>query len=227
MTRAVAATVLLALLLATSCADDDDEAADTSAPTSETGSVESETTLPATTAVSTPDATIRVTTLIPSTLIPSTLGASTTEPTTTGGATLTPPTAATSTTIGSGFAPVPEAPPPAEPVHDGGPGATALAVTQTCNPASPASPAVVLTWQPATTGEQLVAVAVLPDGFETDRYTVTDELPAELASYSISPVQPGGVYRWRVLTRTGGGWKASDIAEFTGPTCILDAPTSP
>ena len=132
-----------------------------------------------------------------------------------------------STTVESDFAPVPGAPPPDEPVLDGEAGATDLAVVQTCDPASPASPAVVLTWRPAAVGEQLVAVATLPDGFETGRYTVTDQLAATEASYGISPVQPGGVYRWRVLTTTGDGWNASDIAEFTGPTCILDAPSPP
>jgi hypothetical protein len=167
-----------------------------------------------------------VTTLVPSTLVPSTLVPSTLVSSTLVPSTLEPPTVATSTTVGSGFAPVPQAPPPNEPVHEEGPSATELAVVQTCDPASPASPAVVLTWRPAA-GEQLVAVDVLPDGFETGRYTVTTHLPAEQATYAISPVQPGGVYRWRVLTRSGDGWVASDIAEFTGPTCILDEPSSP
>jgi hypothetical protein len=86
---------------------------------------------------------------------------------------------------------------------------------------------VILTWRPGAFGTQLVALAVLPDGFETGRYTVTDELPSDRAWFGISSVQPGGVYRWRVLTRSGDGWVASDIAEFTGPTCVLDAPSSP
>jgi hypothetical protein len=85
---------------------------------------------------------------------------------------------------------------------------------------------VTLTWRPAA-GEQLVAIAVLPDGFETGRYTVTNSLPAEQATYGLSPIEPGGVYRWRVLTKSGDRWVASDIAEFTGPTCVLDAPSSP
>jgi hypothetical protein len=215
--------VLISLLLAASCGDDDDEAADNSDPTSEATTVDSDTTVPTTTIVpSNLPTTSRVTTAVPSTL-----GASTSVPPTERGSTLAPPTAGASTTLGSNFAPVPEAPPPDEPVHDGGLSATELAVVQTCDPASPASPAVVLTWRPAAAGTQLVAIAVLPDGFETGRYTVTNELPAEQASYSISPVQPGGVYRWRVLTRTAEDWTASEIAEFTGPTCILDTPSPP
>jgi hypothetical protein len=215
--------MLAALLLASSCNDDDDTA-DRAAPTSPAPSLASQTIVTATisAAPSTAPTTIRATTLTPSTT-----GTSTPVSTTTTAPTLAPSTTGSSTTIESGFAPVPQAPPPDEPVDDDASGATELAAEQTCDPASPASPAVMLTWRPATIGTQLVALAVVPDGFETDRYTVSDELPSDRAWFGISPVQPGGLYHWRVLTNSGGGWVASDIAEFTGPTCILDAPSSP
>jgi hypothetical protein len=83
---------------------------------------------------------------------------------------------------------------------------------------------MALTWRPAAAGEQLVAIATLPDGFETGRYTVSENLPADRQEYTISPVEPGGVYYWRVLTRSGDGWTASEIANFTGPTCVVDTP---
>jgi hypothetical protein len=81
-----------------------------------------------------------------------------------------------------------------------------------------------LGWRPTGAGAQLVAIATLPDGFETGRYTVSEDLPAEQDRFSVSPVEPGGVYYWRVLTKAGAGWAASQIATFTGPTCIVDTP---
>jgi len=81
-----------------------------------------------------------------------------------------------------------------------------------------------LTWRPAAAGAQLVAIATRPDGFETGRYTVSADLPAGQDQFSLSPVEPGGVYLWRVLTRSGAGWVASDTATFTGPTCVVDTP---
>jgi len=132
----------------------------------------------------------------------------------------------TATTNGQ-FEPVPTDPPPAEEVAASESGATALQALQGCDPDSPATPAVALSWEPAAGTKQLVAVATLPDGFDTDRYTVSEELAGDMASYSISPVEPGGVYRWRVLTWNGDGWWASDVGMFTGPTCVLDSPSSP
>jgi hypothetical protein len=83
---------------------------------------------------------------------------------------------------------------------------------------------MALSWRPAAAGEQLVAIATLPDGFGTGRYTVSANLPAKQRQYTISPVEPGGVYYWRVLTRSGQGWTASEVATFTGTTCIVDTP---
>ncbi len=125
------------------------------------------------------------------------------------------------------FEPVPVDPPPTEQVTTSESAATGLDALQGCDPDSPATPAVVLSWEPGAGDEQLVAVATLPDGFDTGRYTVSEELAGDLATYSISPVEPGGVYRWRVLTWNGSGWWASEIGMFTGPTCVLDSPSSP
>jgi hypothetical protein len=98
---------------------------------------------------------------------------------------------------------------------------------ETCDPASPSTPATVLTWQPGTEGTRIVAVATLPDGFATDRYAVTEPLPIDQTVYGLSPVEPGGIYYWRVLVSTEAGWQASEIATFSGPTCILDSPSAP
>jgi hypothetical protein len=81
-----------------------------------------------------------------------------------------------------------------------------------------------LSWRSAAAGEQLVAIATRPDGFETGRYTASANLSPEQQTFSVSPVEPGGIYYWRVLTRSGQGWTASEVATFTGPTCIIQAP---
>lgn len=117
---------------------------------------------------------------------------------------------------------VPVRTPPAG-VTEGGSGATSLSSLGFCDPDSPATAAMALTWRSARAGEQLVAISTRPDGFETGRYTVSENLPATQEQYAVSPVEPGGVYYWRVLTRSGQGWIASQVATFTGPTCVVDA----
>ena len=131
------------------------------------------------------------------------------------------------TTLVDEYVPVPDRVPPPEPISSNGNGAADLSAIQGCDPDSPASPAVVLSWTPASDEPQLVAVATLADGFDTNRYTVTDELASDTSTFRISPVEPGGIYYWRVLTWNDGEWSASDTSTFTGPTCILDSPSSP
>ena len=133
----------------------------------------------------------------------------------------------TSTTLVAEYVPVPERVPPPEPLGDDANGAVELVALQGCDPDDPASPAVVLSWTPASDAQQLVAVATLADGFETNRFTVSDELSSDISTFRISPVEPGGIYYWRVLTWDDGEWSASDISTFTGPTCILDSRSSP
>lgn len=133
------------------------------------------------------------------------------------------PTTVPSSTPGSQFSPIPDLTPPPG-IVAGGAVATDLESLGFCDPAAPSIAAVSLTWRPAATGGQLVAVATRPDGFETGRFTVSAELPAGQDQFTFAPVEPGGVYYWRVLTRSGPGWAASEIATFTGPTCIIDNP---
>ena len=87
--------------------------------------------------------------------------------------------------------------------------------------------AATLTWQPVGSGDQLLAIAVRSNGFETNRYGVTEALSPSTGSYAVRGVQPGGVYYWRVMTRVAAGWTASPAVTFTGPTCVLDQPASP
>lgn len=119
--------------------------------------------------------------------------------------------------------PVPDGTPPAQPI-DEQPSATGLMSVGFCDPNSPSNPAVTLAWVPEGSGAQLLAISTLPDGFETGRYTVTGEMAAGNAMYEISPIEPGGIYYWRLLTRSGDRWLSSLQESFTGPICVLDSP---
>lgn len=131
-------------------------------------------------------------------------------------------TVAPPTSIGV-FLPVPDGTPPPQPI-DEQPSASGLQSLTSCDPNLPANPAVTLTWVAAGSGDQLLAVSTLPDGFDSGRYTVTDELAPDITSHQISPIEPGGIYYWRVLTRSGDRWLSSVQASFTGPVCVLDNP---
>ncbi|MCA1691867.1 MAG: hypothetical protein LC733_06595 [Actinobacteria bacterium] len=57
------------------------------------------------------------------------------------------------------------------------------------------------------------------DGLDSGSAASSEPLPADRSTYQLSDSQPGGVYYWRVLTRSGSGWAASETAQFEGPTC--------
>lgn len=124
------------------------------------------------------------------------------------------------------LAELPDAPPPSEPIVAGNT-ASKLRNASSCDPGTPTVGAVTLSWQPAGGGKQLIAIAVRKTGFETARYNVSKTLSPDTSSYAVRGVQPGGVYYWRVMTRVTAGWTASRAVTFTGPTCVLDQPSSP
>jgi hypothetical protein len=123
--------------------------------------------------------------------------------------------------------PLPTAPPPPEPVTTNGAAARRLRYASSCDPAAPSVAVVTLAWQPAGNGQQLVAVAIRSDGFDRASYGVSAPLPPDQSGYAVRAVEPGGVYYWRVMTRVADAWVASEPATFTGPTCVLDQPSSP
>ena len=159
-------------------------------------------------------------TVAPTTPLPSAMSSSTPTPSSSSvpSATTTPVA-----TASPQLTPVPVRTPPGG-VTEGGAGATDLTSLAFCDPDSPSIGAMALSWRSAGSGAQLVAISTRPDGFETGRYTVSEDLPAAQEQYTVSPVEPGGVYYWRVLTRSGQGWIASRVATFTGPTCVVDSP---
>lgn len=118
-------------------------------------------------------------------------------------------------TIGPGL---PPSTPPSQPVVTGGGSvATGLAADPACE--GPRA-RVRLSWQPAATTEQMVAVSARPDGLETGNYTTSGVLGATASTYELQESQPGGIYYWRVLNRRDDGWAASETAQFEGPTCV-------
>jgi hypothetical protein len=199
MSRWHALVIVMMVTFGAACGDDGD-AEDTTLP------------MPTTFEPSTTTSALTTTSAADRTTLPDTTSA----PTTTSG-TLPPPSSV------EVLHPVPDRPPPPQPI-DEQPSASDLRSATFCDPNSPASPAVTLTWVPAGSGAQLLAVATLPDGFESGRYTVSDELAAEVANHQISPIEPGGIYYWRVLTRADDRWLSSVQESFTGPVCVLDSP---
>jgi hypothetical protein len=117
---------------------------------------------------------------------------------------------------------IPTNPPPREPVVTARDTARNLRDTAGCDPLQPSSALVTLLWEPTREGAQLVAIAPRADGFDTGRYTVSDEFPPAASSYRVGSMEPGGVYYWRVLTRRGDEWAASPVRTVTAPICAVD-----
>ncbi len=143
----------------------------------------------------------------------------TTSPVGTQASTTRPPASTgSSTTLGGpGF---PPSTPPSQPVVTG-PSAGAVATGLTALPGCENGRALVkLSWQPAGTNEQTVAVSARRDGLDTGNYTTSEILAANQSTYALRDSQPGGIYYWRVLTRRSGEWAASATAQFEGPTCV-------
>jgi hypothetical protein len=108
-------------------------------------------------------------------------------------------------------------------VATGGTAATRLEATVGCDPATPTRGVVTLSWAVAPNdGKQLVGFTTRKHGFETGVYAVSETLSANRRSYKLGGTQAGGVYYWRVLTRSGDRWAASKVQSFSGPTCIGD-----
>ena len=134
---------------------------------------------------------------------------------------------------------VAQAPPPVESVEPyvaaeseanilaaGTPGAASeLEASAQCHETIPRAALVALEWRPAgaeTGTVQRVDISKLRDGFATDRYETTRDLPAATAAIGIEAPEPGIHYYWRVLTASPGGWVSSEIERFEVPICPFD-----
>ena len=126
-------------------------------------------------------------------------------------------TARTQTTVGGPG--LPPLPPPTQPVITGA-RTDETATNLRSEPGCEGGRAVVrLFWRPVGAAEQQVAVSARPDGLDGGNYTTSETLPAARGDYVLRESQPGGIYYWRVLTRRGSGWAASETAQFEGPVC--------
>lgn len=70
--------------------------------------------------------------------------------------------------------------------------------------------------------EQRVQVTRFADGFESGNYELGPVLGPDVSSFRYEDPQGTAKHMWRVLTRRGDTWAASDSAEFFGPGCIGD-----
>ena len=67
---------------------------------------------------------------------------------------------------------------------------------------------------------QRLVLSYLPDGLDTDAYVQTPSLPPDQSEYHWVHLNPGtGQRHWRVLTRHGEEWVASQTASFDGIVC--------
>lgn len=80
-------------------------------------------------------------------------------------------------------------------------------------------PLVRLSWEPVGNAEQVVAVSSRPDGLDSGNFTSSETLAASRGAYELRESQSGGIYYWRVLTRRGSGFAASETSQFLGPSC--------
>lgn len=100
--------------------------------------------------------------------------------------------------------------------------ATELRAVAGCQGEGPNNHVADLTWQPARPagdGQRLV-LSYLPGGLDTDAFVQSPVLPADQADYHWIHLNPDtGVRHWRVLTRHGDEWVASDTATFDGVVC--------
>lgn len=102
--------------------------------------------------------------------------------------------------------------------------ATDLRGSADCSPVEPGTAFASLRWQPARErgAEQRVAVTVIPGGFETGDYRLSDPLPGDASSLEWRALEGQAIHYWRVFTRHRDVWIASETASFTGPMCVAD-----
>ena len=85
---------------------------------------------------------------------------------------------------------------------------------------APPAPIVAMAWRPSGAGAQRVDVTVTADGFDTGNFLSSDPLDPSKGTLEWHAAEGEAVHRWRVLTRTDGGWTPSATATFEGPGCV-------
>ena len=106
--------------------------------------------------------------------------------------------------------------------------ATALRGLAECSAVEPGVALASLRWRPARDRgtEQRIAITILPNGFETGEFRLSEPLGRNAATLEWRAIEGQAIHYWRVLTRQPDGWVASGRASFTGPICVSDEGTS-
>jgi hypothetical protein len=93
-----------------------------------------------------------------------------------------------------------------------------------CSPIEPGVARALLRWRPARERgtAQRIAVAILPDGFKTGDFRLSDPLGREASALEWREIEGQAIHFWRVLTLQPKGWIASVTASFVGPICVVD-----
>ena len=100
--------------------------------------------------------------------------------------------------------------------------ASDLHATARCDGAEAPDQVAEFSWTPAAVrgGEQRLVLSLLPNGLDTGAFLQTPPLRADEHRYRWRGLSPAtGRWHWRVLTRHGGAWAASDTATFPGVIC--------
>jgi hypothetical protein len=95
-----------------------------------------------------------------------------------------------------------------------------LRATTDCDDTGARQPTARLAWHPAQAGgEQKIEVTTARDGFDVGKLDASQPLPADATTLAWTALRGRSSHYWRVVTRHGEDWVASDTARFTPPRC--------
>lgn len=103
--------------------------------------------------------------------------------------------------------------------------AGALDVAAQCDETTPRSSIVTLSWRSGAVDAasiHQVDITKFRDGFTLGRFETSRELSRVTEAVAVSGPVPGLNYYWRIRTKTGAGWVASEVARFEVPVCPRD-----
>lgn len=108
---------------------------------------------------------------------------------------------------------------------DGALFATRLEAEPDCVDGEPGRGVVHLAWQPAAERgtEQRVIATIFRDGFERPAFEASAAIVPGRSTFDWYRLQGQAIHFWKVLTRHGDAWVASEVARFEGPTCPIDS----
>jgi hypothetical protein len=95
-----------------------------------------------------------------------------------------------------------------------------LRATTDCDDTGAHRPTARLAWDAAPSGEeQRIEVTTAEDGFAVGKMDTSDALAADTTALPWTDLRGRSSHYWRVVTRYGDQWVASETARFTPPRC--------